>query len=265
MLDLHSHTKYSADSAELPENQIEAAIKKGCRIFGFSEHLDYDYTVNNLEVIMTDVDAYYNNTKRLKKEYEEKIKLLCAIEFAYDKKAEPYYIETEGKYKFDYIINSVHVANGLDCYFQPYFEGKTKKQAYGIYLQQVLNSIDASYDYQIAAHIGYVARNAPYKDPYLYYEEHKDIIDGILKRIIERGKTLEVNTNVKTSKSLYLPTYEIIKRYYEMGGRLVTFGSDCHQAARVCGNYTVVTDMLKSAGFTELAYFENKQIKFYKI
>lgn len=265
MLDLHSHTKYSADSTEIPENHIDTAIKKGCNIFGFSEHLDYDYIVNNLDVIMTDVKAYYENTIRLKKIYSGRITLLCGIEFAFDKKAEPYYIETDKKYNFDYIINSVHVAGGLDCYFQPYFEGKTKQNAYRQYLKQVLLSIDAAFDYQIIAHIGYVARNAPYENTNLNYNDHSKIIDDILKRIIERQKVLEVNTNVKTIKSLYLPTFEIIKRYYEMGGRLITYGSDCHQSARICDKYDIVIDMLKSIGFNELAYFENKIIKFEKL
>lgn len=265
MIDLHSHTKFSADSTELPENHIEKAIKSGCSVFGFSEHLDYDYVVNNLNAVMTDTKAYYENAQRLKKIYGGSIKLLCGIEFAYYKGADPYYIETQNNYAFDYIINSVHVTDGSDCYFKPYFEGKTKEYAYGRYLQQVFESLDAKFDYQIVGHIGYVARNAPYKDAYLRYEDHSKILDDILKLITEKQKALEINTNVKTSGSPYIPFYEIVKRYHELGGKLVTFGSDCHQAARVCDNYGIAADMLKSLGYKELVYFENKEMKFIEI
>ncbi len=265
MIDIHSHTKFSPDSGEEPENLVLAAISAGCKTLGFSEHLDYDYVVNNMEVIMTDVRAYFENAMRLKEKYRGKINLLCGIEFGYDKKAEGHYTEILKQYPFDYVINSVHVVKGKDCYFQPYFEGKTKIEAYGGYIDNVALSVNACFDYQIIGHIGYVIRNAPYGDNALNYSDYKDKLDTILRDIIKNNKALEINTNVREAGTVTLPPYGIINKYYDMGGRLFTYGSDCHSAQRLCDGYKTVTDMLNSLRITELAYFENKEMKFYKI
>ena len=265
MIDLHSHTKYSPDSKEEPEKHILKAINSGLKVFGFSEHLDYDYIVNNMEVIKTDVKAYYENTCILKEKYKDKIKLLCGIEFGYAYNAEQEYINILKKYNFDYVINSVHVVGNKDCYFQSYFEGKTKKESYLSYLKNVLLSVNAKFDFQIIGHIGYVIRNAPYKNSMLNYKEFKNIIDDILISIIEKQKVLEINTNIKRNDTKTLPTYEIVKRYYDLGGKLVTFGSDCHQAQRLGENYNFVKDMLLDIGFKQLIYFENKIFKTYSL
>lgn len=265
MIDVHCHTNYSPDSKELPENLVKAAIDCGCKILGFSEHLDYDYVANNLDVIMTDVKAYFQNTEMLKQKYKDKIKILCGIEIGYDKNAESYYNEVFSQYQFDYIINSVHVAGGKDCYFQPYFEGKTIDEAYDCYINAVKKSVETNLDYQILGHIGYVIRNAPYKDNKLDCIKYKDILDEILTALIKKQKVLEINTNVISSHTITLPYAEIIKRYHHLGGKLFSYGSDCHAAVRICHNYNAVTDMLKNLGIKELVYFENKQMNFYKI
>ena len=265
MIDIHSHTNFSPDSIELPENIVKSAIEKGCKVLGFSEHLDYDYVVDNIEVILTDVKAYYENTQKLKKLYKDEIKLLFGIEFGYEKKAEPYYLDVLKEYDFDYVINSVHEIDCKDCFNPAYFEGRTKQEAYTLYLNRVLQSTDAEFDFQIIGHIGYVTRYAPYEDKALYYHEFKDILDKILDKIIQKQKVLEFNTNIKSPVTLTLPTVEIIKRYYELGGRLISYGSDCHNALRLCENYDYVKNLLKETGFKEFVYFEKKEIKFYKL
>ncbi|MDD4003233.1 MAG: histidinol-phosphatase HisJ family protein [Clostridia bacterium] len=265
MIDIHSHTKYSADSEQCPRKLVKEAIDKGCRILGFSEHLDYDYVVNNVDVVMTDVAAYYNNALLLKKEFNNKIILLCGIEFGYDKNAEEYYKAVSKQYDFDYIINSVHLVEGKDCYFADFFIDKTKEYAYTKYLEAVLSSVYAEFDYQVIGHLGYVVRNATYKDKYLYYKEYSVIIDQILQAIIEKQKVLEINTNINYDKTDTLPDTEILKRYYQLGGRLVTFSSDCHSAERVCSKYRQTINTLKEIGFDKLAYFINKKIMFYDI
>jgi histidinol-phosphatase (PHP family) len=265
MIDIHTHTTYSADGRQSPEQLVEAAVKKGCKVLGFSEHLDYDYVANNLEVKMTDVEGYFNNAAALKEKFKGKITLLCGIEFGYDKGAENDYKNILKQYNFDYVINSVHVVKGKDCYFKQYFEGKTKRQAYEDYLNAVLQSVNAGFDYQIIGHIGYAVRNATYRDKYLYYGEFKTLIDEILTAVIKREKVLEVNTNIKYHRTKTLPDAEILQRYYRLGGRLVTFSSDCHSEERVCQGYRGAVKLLKNIGFDKLTYFVGKKPAYYGI
>ena len=257
-IDLHTHTSFSPDSKEEPEVMVSTAASLGCSVYGITEHIDFDYVVCKIDSVQTDIQAYINKICELKTEVSNML-LLTGAEFAYHKEAEALYRDTLTKYNFDYIINSVHVTDGKDCYFLPYFEGKEKDYAYRRYLETVLESVDAGYDYQIVGHIGYVARHAPYEDKKLYYKDFAKLIDEILFRIIQKNKVLEVNTNVKNCGFLTLPSFEILERYYELGGRKITYGSDAHSKERILENYDLVINKLKEIGFKRLTYFNNKE------
>ena len=76
------------------------------------------------------------------------------------------------------------------------------------------------------------------------------MLDCILKGIIRRGKILEVNTSSKTAGSPFIPDTDILTRYFELGGRDVSFASDSHDTARIAEKYSLVCDALKKIGFT---------------
>ena len=267
MLDLHIHTNFSPDSFEEPETYINQAIKKNVRILGFSEHIDFDYVFLNFDNVLTDIEEYCKNANRLKKLYSDKIKILCGGEFGFCnlKKAQDKYKELNSTYPFDYVINSVHIVDKQESYFLPYFKDKTKQFAYDRYFETVLESLNVSYDFQIIGHLGYVSRNAPFKDAKILLDEHRTLIDEILKKIISAEKTIEINTNVRTAGSYTLPSMEIINRYFELGGRLVTLASDSHRIEQLFYKFDDVLADIKKVGFKNLVYYENKKLKFMDI
>lgn len=264
MTDLHIHTKFSPDSDEEPQSYIDAAISKNAKIIGFSEHLDFDYLALKLKFKPTDIYKYFDYIKELKIINESKIKVLCGAEFGFCNLnlAKDKYSELEDILKFDYVINSVHVVDGLESYFLPYFKGKTKQFAYDRYFETVNDSLNVNYDFQIVGHLGYVARNAPYENAKILLSEHNNIIDKILRTIIKLDKAIELNTNVKTAGTTTLPTMEIINRYYQLGGRLICISSDAHRLNQLYYNFENVAQDLKDIGFSKTVYFENKKLKF---
>ena len=101
----------------------------------------------------------------------------------------------------------------------------------------------------MVAHFGYVTRNAPYKDKSLNYSDYPELFDKILLKVIEKGKALEINTH----KTWY-PTDEILRRYYALGGRKISFGSDSHRG-QLCEDYEKVCAYLLDIGFTHFSVF----------
>lgn len=259
MVDIHNHSSFSADCHIPTEEMLLTAIDKGCTVFGISEHFDYDDLAEGLTDQKIDVDGYFACASALKEKYRDKIRFVIGAEFGYHPQANAMYQSAEQNFSFDYIVNSVHLTDGQGCYYQPYFKGKTKDFAYRRYFETVLESLSAPYDWQIAAHIGYVARNAPYPDPKIYYCEYATLLDEILRTIIRQEKALEVNTNVKTCGYPTIVHREILERYYALGGRLISFGSDAHRTNVIGTNYALATAMLRDLGFTELTWFEHRQ------
>ena len=138
-------------------------------------------------------------------------------------------------------------------YFKLAFLFKTKKRVYRRYLETILESLDAPYRYDTVAHIGYIAHGAPYRDKLLRYKDFPKEIDAILNGIIARGKALEINFHHEMA-----PQRDIIERYYELGGRKISYGSDAHRGD-ICKNFDVACKMLKEIGFTHLSTFVKHQ------
>lgn len=255
--DIHTHTAFSADGRSSIDEMIATAIEKNIAYYGIAEHFNYDYdrlhlSIDGREVPPIDEEAYFTRARALQRQLKGKLHLLVGAEFGYDNEnsALQRYIDTQEKYSPDFVVNSVHTCLGMDCYFPHYCNGKSKEYAYNAYLYRVLESLDAPYRYDIVAHIGYCSRNATYEDPKLRYEDFSDVLDEILKRIVARGKILEVNSSAKTAGSPFIPDTDILERYFELGGRMVSFASDAHDISRVADKRDLVVAALKKAGFT---------------
>lgn len=265
MIDIHIHSHFSFDSDEKPENYISLAQKAGVPVVGFSEHYDYDAYLDGANIGLTDVISYLNYIKELKNNVKNP-EILCGIEFGFSQKAAAEYKRLADSYNFDYIINSVHtLPDRGDCYFDEFFKGKTIKELYYDYFNAVLESVKADYDYQIIGHIGYVSRYRSGDGTRIIYEDYSDILDEILKEIIKRDKCLEINSSTGSSGSAYLPDFDVIKRYVQLGGSKLSFGSDAHKAENYLNKSDELKNFLKSIGVNTLYYYKNRQPVGYKI
>ncbi len=266
MIDCHTHTMFSADSKENPELLIQKAIEKGLDYLAITDHIDRDYLFGDIrQTEQIDMEEYYKALTILKDKYKSQIDIAIGAEFGFCIPAEPLYKEIDNSYKLDSTILSVHTIKGNDAYFPEFFFGREKKQAYTSYLEAIELSLQAPYQYDIIGHIGYITRNAPYTDKALYYSEHRDIIDSILRRIIEQDKCLEINTRSISHNAPFMPALEIIERYKELKGEKISFGSDTHTADGVAKGYKSVTEYLTSLGYTYLTYFKAHKPYQYKI
>ncbi|MGN0818042.1 MAG: histidinol-phosphatase HisJ family protein [Candidatus Coproplasma sp.] len=259
LTDVHTHSTYSADGQSALKDMVAEAERQGLKYYGVSEHFDYDYNAIGLLIYdkpaFTDAEGYFKEGRALQaalKNSHSDTSLLLGCEFGFsdDSAVARQYSGIIERFKPDFVVNSVHTCDGQECYFSDYFAGKEKHNAYRRYLERVKESLSAPYRYDIVAHIGYVSRNAPYADPKIRYEEFSELYDGIFKEIISRGKILEVNSSPRTAGSEFLPDTDALSRYFELGGRMVSFASDAHAIDRICDKRAAVVAALKKIGFT---------------
>lgn len=267
MIDLHIHTSFSTDSKEQMETYIKQAIALGNNnIIGFTEHFDFDYAYSGLHSDYVDFVGYFKTITELKKKYEGQIKILIGAEFGYadDENSMAITNMIWDKYPLDYAINSVHLVDKEDVWYNDYFDGKTKAETYGKYLQWIRKSLDTKTKYHIIAHLGYCQRKAPYEDRNLYYHDFKEELDDIFKTMIKKKAILEVNTSTRGVCDL-IPSIEMLARYKELGGELITFSSDAHIVARLFDRYEYVCSVVKELGFKGFTYVENGEYKTYEL
>ena len=247
LVDLHIHTDFSHDGKEPMENYVKKALLLGHTAIGFSDHFDYDcYLLGKTDMIFN-IGAYMDEITRLRDKYAGRIEILAGAEFGYSREAVPIYREIGRRYTFDYIINSTHVVEGEDCCFNKYCSGKSKTEAYRKYLELLKESLDADYPFEIVGHIGYPSRYAPFDDKIMTYSEFAPEFDVILKKIIEKGKYLELNTSTKSNLP-FLPGEDVADAYIALGGDKFTFGSDAHEGKRYYDGAKKVEEYLFAHG-----------------
>ena len=256
MIDAHTHTTFSFDAKSDPVAMAERGKELGLKYMAFTDHYDRDYAhiFRYRFIKQLKLDKYVEEMIKMKEKYPF---LALGIECGYSVRAEKDYCNNIPFDKMDYIVNSIHTIDKLDCYEQAYFRKFDKETAYKQYLVKILESLDAKYEFDTVAHIGFVRKNAPYKDASMPLSEYGDIIEAILKKIIEKDKTLEVNSNIKYKD--FMPTAEVLRLYYDLGGRNVTFGSDAHITDRVADMYTDAAELAKSIGFTYWTVYRERK------
>lgn len=231
------------------------------KYMAFTDHCDRDYAklYKYIHVRQLDAEKYLAAVTEMKNNYPF---LAVGIELGYSPLAEADYKKLP-LHKFDYVINSVHTVYGLDCYNKEFFDGKSKEEAYGKYLKCVSESVDASYSFDTITHLGFVRKNAPYEDNSMPMSLFGDQIDEILKKIIDKNKTLELNSNVKSKD--FMPVAEIVARYRELGGENICFSSDAHFTARIGEMYADAAELTKQLGFRYWTVYRERIMQKIKI
>ena len=166
---------------------------------------------------------------------------------------------------YDFVLGSIHFVDDLDVYFGEYWQGKTVFEAQRRYFEEMLACVQVHNDYDVLAHMTYLhkGRGSPVKTP-LPYEDHRELIDEILRQLALKGKGLEVNTSGVDRCGGFLPTPDYVRRFRELGGEIVTIGSDAHNCQRV-GQYTKEACQMLKDIFGYVCTFENRKPIFHKL
>lgn len=262
MIDSHTHSILSHDGHVGIRALADSAKALGAEYLAVTEHLDRDYLYCGLGkerfIRQLNLKKYYREMQAARAAADG-IYLAYGIEASYMAKANARYQQELASYPFDVIINSVHTVYGGDVYLGKAYRGRAREVVYNEYLDAVLASVRAPYDYDIVGHVGYISRYAPYEEKSMCTPEFREKIDSILSEIIRLDRTLECNTNAKMPGLVFLPETYILERYFELGGRRVTFSSDAHVPERICDKYRETADIVKNLGFSHWTIYKERK------
>ena len=269
--DMHMHTWFSTDSEACPCDMADEAVRKGLKTICFTDHFDKDDLEWGEEGIF-DVDAYFVEMQKLQEEYAGKLNIRIGIELGLRTYLEDYYEELTKKYPFDFVIGSVHNvpykkdAEGNILYTDPaaekLFTDCTDKEAYRLMMETTLENVRTSDCFQTLGHLDYVVRYGKSREKEYSYTDYADIIDEILKLLIEKEKGLEVNSaGLKYGLPFAHPHPDVLKRYRELGGEIITIGADAHKPEHIAYDFAKAEEILKSCGFKYYTeFFEQKPV-----
>jgi len=258
--DYHIHTSYSPDSKMDPEEAVRAAMASGVTELCFTEHMDLGHHMEMYDRA-PNFAGMEEKISRLREKYPE-IRIGKGIEVGYIPETAGQTAEVLSGQSFDYVLLSTHCVNGMDCGVPESKRGQDKLTAYKRYLETVYASVtdDRLTEYfDCVSHIGYIAKGLHYEENAFPYEMFPELFDKILKEIIKRGKGIEVNTSGIDRGGHVLPHPSIIRRYRELGGRIITIGSDAHRSEKVGAYIKEAVEIIKNAGFEEITLFKMRE------
>ncbi len=250
LFDTHIHTTYSTDSNMNIETAITRATALG-RGITITEHMDLAYP--EPEAFVFDVKAYLAEYAKYRND-----QVLLGIEVG----MRPDCLEENRRivkeHAFDYVIGSIHVVDNVDIYHSSFYDTRPKREVYNRYFDAMLLCLK-NYDFiDSLGHIDYIARYAQYSDPDIHYHEFADRIDEVVKAVAERGKALEINTRRLTNKAAVEQLLPIYKRFAEVGGKLVTIGSDAHKPEEIGRGLAVAQEMAEACRL-KVVYFKQRK------
>ena len=261
MFDFHMHSRVSFDAHETGEAMAKAARKAALKEICFTDHLDYD-PLGIIPNMAFDTAAYNAEYDSLE---VPGLKIRRGMEFGMTPDNREQFRQDLKRRDFDFVLGSVHFAEKLDVYFPAYWQGKTIQEAEARYLEETLRCVQNHDAFDVLAHLNFISKAEAHPNPRpLPYGEHREVVDEILKVLVRKGKGLEMNTSGVDRCGGYLPTADILSRFRELGGEIVTVGSDAHRTNRV-GQYAFeACDILKNI-FGYVCTFENRQPVFHKL
>lgn len=260
--DTHMHCHFSGDSDASAESMIRSAIEKGLDGICFTDHLDLDYR-EEPGLFSLDVEAYQEEISKLRSQYAAQLPIRWGIEVGLQTHVNDQNRAITQAYPFDFVIGSSHCVDCMDIYYPAYYENRTEEDAYRHYFETILDNIRSDADYDVYGHLDYVVRYGPNKNQNYSYKAYADVLDEILRELIARGKGIEINTaGFKYGLGHPHPTEEVLRRYRELGGEILTIGADGHKPEHIAYDFTKVPAILREAGFTYYTVFTQRKPAF---
>lgn len=263
LADMHTHSENSHDSVCKIEDMFLSQLEKGTQIMAATDHFD-TFAFDSYD-IFTPIKNSFETVQKLNDKYRDKGLILTGIELGEGFWHPDICKKALNLVDYDVVIGSVHSVKqkNLTAPFSVLsFKDSPEEELYAYinaYFDDMITMINFM-DFDILAHLTIPLR-------YLNGKFHRDIklapfrekIQKILSLIIEKGIALEVNTSTFDFLGDFLPSREIIKEYYNMGGRLITLGSDAHTKENASFRFPEAIKALKEIGFESIYYYKNRK------
>src|SRR5699024_2990012 len=261
MFDYHIHSDFSADCSTPMEKTIEKAIEDGLKEICFTDHIDYDYPDPTITFDL-DLPAYEPKITDMQSLYSDRLTIKKGVEIGVQPHLLEKYTTLLEKETFDFIICSMHTTDRKDLHSGSLFDNRTTEEAFAKYYEELLFCVENYEAYTILGHLDLVKR---YTDEIVEHDFH-DLIQQIFKEIIPKGNGIEVNTSsYRYGMTSGMPSVDILKLYKELGGEIITLGSDSHTETTLAYQFEQTLATLDELGFKYIATFNQQEPTFHPI
>ncbi len=277
-MDCHTHTELSPDSSAKLGDMLCRADALGLRAYAIPDHIELCrfYTQDFYGVPARNEEDFFSYDRRYaqsmqanmlaKSLYKGRMQIINGIELGEPNVDFALADSLVQDKRLDFVIASLHeLPDKLDFYFLDY----TKEDITALLDEyfSVLLQICEWGKFDVLGHLTY---------PLRYIEgdagipvdlsRWRDGIAACFEAVIRNGKGIELNTSgYRQTYGKPFPDLEYLKLYRELGGTLLSLGSDAHRPEDLGGGIAEGTALAKAAGFDQICYFLRHEPHFIEI
>ena len=246
------------------ETMCLAAINAGFSAISITDHYNADSCISGSTY--SKILASVGEARLLKEKYSSQLAIFTGIEVGEGFRKPDYTTRLLNAIKPDIVIGSVHdvfMNNMPRNLSRMDFSALTDEEAYEVikvYFAELVR-VATETDYDVLAHLTLPLRytNGKYGKKLTLDAFSKDI-EKILSIIIKKEKALEINTSEFDHQLFdFMPGKDILRKYYGMGGRLITIGTDAHKSENIAVGFNEAKALLKEIGFDSYYYYKNRK------
>lgn len=258
--DYHLHTLFSVDGRLSLASVCEQVVSHGIPEICTTDHVDFVRGDEGAGYFQP--DAYFAELERCRDRYGDRLTVRAGIEVGEAHRFSDDVRALTGRYPFDFVIGSLHWVGDELAMTHRYFDGKPAARAYAAYFNELLTTAQAG-GFDVLGHLDVPKRygfdiHGPFDS-----REHAEAIRAVLRACVERGIGLEINTGTARRRvGIPSPDLDVLRWYRELGGEILTIGSDGHRPDGIGYRLDLAVEMAQSAGFTHLTTFEGRRPRF---
>ena len=255
-VDYHVHSDLSVDAHAGVEAMCRRAVEIGTTEIVFTEHYDTEPA--------DDGYGFYSYEKsrdavhRMRESFADRLSVKLGVEVDYQPVYEAHIAEFLDGKDYDFVLGARHWLDGA-LIGHGYCEGKTEGKSYARYFESVLPVVESRL-FDVLAHIDLIKRHGTERYGPFNVEKWMKWIEPILRKLVETGVGLEINTSgLRQAPCEPYPGVAVLERYRELGGTIVTIGSDAHRVEDVGAGIRTGMELARKAGFTAMTIFDRRK------
>lgn len=279
LIDCHSHTQFSVDSDADISEMAEKACHLGLAAYAVTDHCECNRWYSEEHYPDEDTYRYYDFGRdfensvsavtRLKEKYIGRLNLICGVEMGQATHDFDIAEKIISDSRVDFVIGSMHQLPKTEDFAFIEYEKMSLKDVSDLAEKYFLeiNKLCKWGKFDVLGHLTYILRYLKGSAGIdLDISPFDEIIDDSFKALIEKGKGIEMNTSgLRQKYGDVFPTLKYVKLFRELGGEVLSIGSDAHTVSDLGSGISEGTEIAKAAGFEYLCYFKERKPNFIKI
>ncbi len=277
LIDCHTHSVNSPDGNSTAEEMLKTAIKQGLSAYALTDHCEVNrwFSIEHYGAEPNDYDTYdfgvdFENSMaentELKEKYGKKINFICGLELGQAPADFGLAESIAADKRLDLVIGSIHQVMPYDDFAFIDYSKNSVEPLLELYYENVYKLCKWN-KFDVLGHLTYPLRYIEGDNGIkVDMSKYEEIIRESFKVLIENGKGIEINTSgLRQAYGQTFPNLYWVKMFREMGGEILSVGSDAHCAADLGKGVKEGAEIALEAGFEHLCYFKERKPNFIKI